>query len=120
MEQNRKSHATDSLPAPSREQFEMIAELFKVFADASRLSILHSLKSAPKSVGELVEELDLTQANVSKHLRIMHDARILRREKQGTSVFYSIDDSVIFPLCDLICDKLNRDHQSRPVLDFSI
>ena len=120
MKESTKNETGILLPGPSREHFEMIAELFKVFADASRLSILHALKAGPKSVGELVEELGSTQANISKHLRIMYDARILKRVKQGTSAFYEIDDEIIFPLCDLICDNLNRDSQTMQNLDFAI
>lgn len=100
--------------------FERIAELFKVFSDASRLMILQELKSGPKSVGELVESLGTTQANVSKHLRLIYGANILKREKRGTSVFYSVKDEFIFPLCDLVCSKLDQDNQNRQELDYSI
>tara|TARA_R110002096_G_scaffold164099_5_gene331784 strand:- start:4868 stop:5230 length:363 start_codon:yes stop_codon:yes gene_type:complete len=120
MKENSKPSPQTAPDALDRQSYEMIAELFKVFADASRLSILHALKGGPKSVGELVEQLGSTQANISKHLRILNDANILQREKRGTSAFYSIDDEFIFPLCELICDKLNRDSQNRQVLDFSI
>lgn len=103
-----------------REMYERIAELFKVFSDASRLMILHELKNGAMSVGELVDRLGTTQANISKHLRIIHDANILQREKRGTSVFYGIKDEFIFPLCELVCQKLNQDNQSRQELDYSI
>jgi DNA-binding transcriptional ArsR family regulator len=82
--------------------------------------ILHSLKTGPKSVGELVGRLGTTQANISKHLRIIHDAKILKREKRGTSVIYSIDDDFVFPLCELVCTKLNRDKQDLQDLDYTI
>ena len=104
----------------NREALDQIARVFKVFADASRLAILQSLKSGPKSVGELVEEFDTTQANISKHLRVLHDAHILKREKQGTSAIYSLDDDFVFPLCELVCDKLSRDSRKRIDFDYSI
>jgi DNA-binding transcriptional ArsR family regulator len=107
-------------PAMDRDALDQIARLFKVFSDASRLAILQSLKSGHKSVGELVEEFDTTQANISKHLRVLHDAHILKREKQGTSAIYSIDDEFVFPLCELVCDKLSRDSKNRTDFDFSI
>ncbi|MDF1813782.1 MAG: metalloregulator ArsR/SmtB family transcription factor [Verrucomicrobiales bacterium] len=106
--------------AANRASFEVIADLFKVFSDATRLSILQSLKAGPLTVGQLVEHLGMTQANISKHLKILADARILRRTKEGTSVYYEIDDDFIFPLCEIVCDKLVRDSQAKVPFDFSI
>lgn len=103
---------------PSRDTFEAIAELFRVFSDATRLQILQALTMGEKNVGQLVEELDMTQANVSKHLKTLYDARIVRREKRGTSTFYTVDDDFIHPLCELICDKLNRNY-AKPESYFS-
>lgn len=105
---------------PDRETLESIAELFRVFGDATRLQLLQSLMGGEKSVGELVNILGMTQANISKHLKILHDARILAREKRGTATFYRIDDDFIHPLCELVCDKLNRDlDRSRSESSFS-
>jgi DNA-binding transcriptional ArsR family regulator len=120
---NKSSSPARAKKNPSqmdRESLERIAELFKVFSDATRLSILQELKSGPQNVGELVEQLGTTQANVSKHLRLLHEARIVSREKQGTASYYSIDDNCVFPLCEMICDKLNRDGKSQGEVDFSI
>jgi len=109
---------TPSTVAKNRESFEAIAELFRVFGDATRLQILQSLSQGEKNVGELVDSLEMTQANVSKHLRTLYDAKILRREKRGTATYYQIDDDFIHPLCELICDKLNRNYE-QPVGSFS-
>ncbi|MAS93043.1 MAG: transcriptional regulator [Verrucomicrobiales bacterium] len=107
--------------AANRASFEAIAEMFRVFGDATRLQILQSLSLGEKNVGQLVEELQLTQANVSKHLKTLHDAKILAREKRGTSTFYRIEDDFIHPLCGLICEKLNRNYeQPSTAFSFSI
>lgn len=97
---------------------ETIAMLFKAFADPNRLHLIQSLRSQPKSVGELVNNIGLSQANVSKHLQILFDAKILSREKRGTSTFYSIDDDIVFSLCDLVCNKLNKDQESKSPIQF--
>lgn len=102
----------------NRESFEAIAQLFKAFSDATRLQLLQALREKTKNVGELVIELGLTQANVSKHLQVLFDAKILTREKRGTASYYSIDDEFIYPLCELICDKINRDFEGRKPLEF--
>lgn len=103
-----------------RDALEEIANIFRVFSEATRLAILQALKEGALSVNELVEETETSQANVSKQLRILFDAGFLSREKRGNQVFYAIKEEMIFPMCDLVCDKLNRDAKSRPVFGFSV
>lgn len=103
-----------------RAALEEVAEMFRVFSEATRLAIVQELKSGEHSVNQLVEALDCTQANVSKQLRVLHDAGLLARQKRGNQVFYSINDDVIFPLCELVCDKLNRDARARSASMYAI
>ena len=102
-----------------RQALEKIAEIFKAFSEPTRLQIIQELKAGPKNVSELVTALQTSQANVSKQLRMLYDMDILKKEKAGTMVFYAIDDDTVFPLCDLVCQKLNR-RQQRVVEDYSI
>ncbi|MCW1926038.1 metalloregulator ArsR/SmtB family transcription factor [Luteolibacter arcticus] len=87
---------------------ERVANLFRVFAEATRLALLQELKDRPKSVGELVDALPTTQANVSKQLKMLYDSGLVTRTKQGTSVIYEICEPMVFELCKIACDKLNR------------
>ena len=100
---------SDDSGSVQRDALEPVADLFRVFSEATRLAILKVLMSGTRSVNELVEELGATQANISKQLRILFEARILDREKRGNQVFYSIADEIVYPLCELVCSKLNRD-----------
>lgn len=95
------------------QSFEKIAQIFKAFGDPTRLRLVQALRVKPKNVGELVSEVDSTQANISQHLQVLFEAKILTREKRGTATFYSIDDHIIQPLCELICDKINRDLENQ-------
>lgn len=83
-----------------------VAEYFKILSDTSRLQILCSLKSGSKNVSEIMEVTNLGQANVSKHLKVLTQAGMLKRQPKGVSVFYEIVDPTIFELCDLVCDRL--------------
>ncbi|MEM8954658.1 MAG: metalloregulator ArsR/SmtB family transcription factor [Verrucomicrobiota bacterium] len=103
-----------------RPALEHVALMFRAFAEATRLAILQELKTGPLSVNQLVTNLDTSQANISKQLRILHDAELLHREKIGTQVFYQIKDETVFQLCELVCDKLNRDARAKSPFDFSI
>lgn len=89
-------------------ELERVAGLFRVFSEATRLALLQELKDGAKSVGELVEALSTTQANISKQLKALHEAGLVSRSKQGTLVIYEICEPMVFQLCSLACDKLNR------------
>lgn len=90
-------------------QLRMIAKLFGVLAEPTRLDILQHLKKKPLSVNQIVEVAGAKQANVSKQLGILHDAGLLQRERLGNLVYYKIADPVIFDLCSLVCSKLRKD-----------
>ncbi len=103
-----------------RASLEKVARLFSVFSDATRLEILMELKAGALTVGELVNRVGVSQGNVSKQLHLLFDHGLLEREKRGTQVFYSISDEMIFPLCRLVCDKLNRDARASVELLYHI
>src|SRR6056297_3534742 len=93
-----------ALPA---ELLEHVAERFRVLGDATRLSIIRTLlDDGELNVGELVDRLGTSQANVSKHLRVLHDSRIVSRRPEGTSAYYSVTDPSLMPVCAIVCDRL--------------
>ena len=99
-----------SLPAPlSPETAQSIADRFRLLGEPTRLRILYLLCDGEKSVGSLVEALDCTQANVSKHLTLMTDAGVLRRRRDGVHSYYAVADTSVFGLCERVCDCL-RDY----------
>ncbi|MHB8303235.1 MAG: ArsR/SmtB family transcription factor [Acidobacteriaceae bacterium] len=70
-----------------------------------RLRLLQILEPGEKTVGELVSALDGNQPNVSKHLQMLHDAGLVGRRREGTSIYYGIADPMVFKLCDLVCQS---------------
>ena len=68
-----------------------------------RLRILQLLEDREQTVGELVLALEGKQPNVSKHLQMLHDAGLVSRRREGTSVYYGIADPIVFKLCELVC-----------------
>lgn len=103
-----------------RAALEKVARLFSVFSDATRLAILMELKKGALPVGELVNRVGVSQGTVSKQLHLLFNSGLLARNKQGTQVFYSLSDEMIFPLCRLVCEKLNRDAQASTDLLYHI
>ena len=93
----------------SAAQLAVVARLFSVLSEPARLAILQALQRGPLSVNQLVKACSMKQANVSKHLAILHTQHLVRRERQGTSVLYEVSDPMVFSLCNLVCNKMQRD-----------
>jgi len=90
-------------------QLAVVARLFAVLSEPSRLYLLQSLHDGPLSVTELVEACEMKQANVSKHLAVLHNHHLVKRERDGIVIRYEIADPMIFSLCNLVCGKMERD-----------
>ena len=86
--------------------FGHVARFFQALAEPMRLKILNGLRDGEKNVSELVEVSGGTQANVSKHLALLRDAKIIKRESRGTKAYYSIADQRIYELCNLVCGQI--------------
>lgn len=97
----------------TNELIDLVAARFKILGEAMRLKILNSLREGEKSVTELVEETGAGQANISKHLGLLHRNRMVARRKEGLNVYYRITDPTIFQLCELVCNGLEADLESR-------
>lgn len=100
------------------DELERVARMFRAFGEATRLAIVQELKGGELSVSEIVAALGATQTNVSKQLRILHEAGVVARRKLGRQVRYALADAMVLDLCKLVCDKLNRDARRPPRLRF--
>ncbi|RJQ12371.1 MAG: transcriptional regulator [Dehalococcoidia bacterium] len=90
-----------------------VAQRFRVLGDASRLTILRLLVDRGElPVGAIVDEVGMSQANVSKHLRHLLDAGIVARRAEGTSAYYSVVDSSVERLCTIVCDRIGSQFQA--------
>lgn len=86
--------------------FERVSGYFALLSEPTRLKILHALCHSERTVGEIVESLGATQANVSRHLNLMHRAGVLARRKEGNLVFYNVCDENAVSLCRAVCTNM--------------
>jgi DNA-binding transcriptional ArsR family regulator len=86
----------------SKDQLEQVALLFRMLGEPMRLRILQAVCCKPRTVNEIVDAVDATQANVSKHLALLATAGILARRKDGQRVFYGMKDQLAIKLCALV------------------
>lgn len=77
------------------ETVEAMGDLFRALATPVRLSIVMELSGAPRSVGELVETLGVSQPLVSQHLRVLRAARLVAvAQRRRERVYRLLDDHV--------------------------
>lgn len=95
------------------ELFVLLAERFKALAEPARLQILHALRGQELTVNELVFTTGLGQANVSKHLQVLHSVGFVKRRKEGLYVHYAHADRHVMRLCDLMCGRLEHQLESQ-------
>src|SRR3978361_2489473 len=75
-------------------------EIFRALADPTRLRILALLRAMELSVGELAQVLGQSQPRVSRHVKILSDAGIVERRKEGSWVFVAMGaPAIVTPLC---------------------
>ena len=93
----------------SEEGLRLVARQFQVLSEPARLKLLAVLEEGEQNVTALVQLTGLSQANISKHLGILHDVGMVDRRKEGLSTFYFISDPKISELCELMCSKLEKE-----------
>ncbi|HUF66067.1 MAG TPA: metalloregulator ArsR/SmtB family transcription factor [Gemmatimonadaceae bacterium] len=98
------------------EVLALVAERFKALAEPARLNILNCLRAGEMTVSEVVEETGLGQANVSRHLQLLHGLGFVSRRKDGLFVHYSLADRNVFHLCDLMCGRLEAELRAQKKL----
>ncbi len=78
-----------------------VSELFKAFADPTRVRIIGLLAHVELCVGDLCLALDMSQPAVSHQLRVLRNLRIVTARKEGKHVFYRLDDEHVHDLFHL-------------------
>ncbi len=82
------------------------AEMCKGFSHPKRLELIDVLRDKEMSVNELAERLGLAPANLSQHLAMMRERRILVARKEGNLVYYRIANLKLLQVCDMLREML--------------
>ena len=89
------AYKNENVSGTKATEYEPVSSLFKALANPVRAAIVHLLSSREHTVGQLVEELGLSQPLVSQHLRILRDARMVATRRQRQEIWYIICDQHI-------------------------
>jgi DNA-binding transcriptional ArsR family regulator len=89
--------------------FDLAAETFRVMSAPMRLKIINCLCTEEKNVGQLLEEIDTTQPNMSQHLNTLFKSKILGRRREGVQIYYRIINERVVTLCRAVCTQIAID-----------
>ena len=82
------------------------AEMCQVFSHPKRLEIIDALREGELGVGELGQRLGMAPANLSQHLAMMRERRILAWRKEGNNVYYRIANPRLLEAFDILREVL--------------
>jgi DNA-binding transcriptional ArsR family regulator len=78
------------------------ADICSALADPTRILLLYALSEQPRCVNELVQGLEISQPAVSRHLKILRERGLVRAERQGANVMYTLADERLIQALDLL------------------
>jgi ArsR family transcriptional regulator, zinc-responsive transcriptional repressor len=86
-------NASNIVPASiPDDEVNLIVEVFRMLADPTRVRVLWALTGGELSVTELAERVDKPAPSVSQHLAKLRMARLVRTRRDGTTIFYSLEN----------------------------
>ena len=77
---------------PAEEMLYDLADLFKIFADTTRIKILYALMEQDLCVAHIADAIGATQSAVSHQLRILKQAHLVKFQREGKTIVYSLSD----------------------------
>lgn len=84
--------AAARLAIPSEEMLTVVVDVFQALADPTRARILYALGAGPLCVGDIAITVGVSESAASHQLRFLRDRRIVKPQRQGNVIFYSVDD----------------------------
>jgi ArsR family transcriptional regulator, zinc-responsive transcriptional repressor len=88
-----RMHADSNRVRLPDDQVSLVVEVFRMLADATRVQVLWSLTDREMSVNELAEQVGKPAPSVSQHLAKLRMARLVRTRREGTTIFYSLENN---------------------------
>lgn len=84
------------------------AELFGTLGDPNRVRIIALLLQSEMNVGDLARAVSMSESAVSHQLRILRQMRLVRVDKRGRQVYYTLDDEHVSELIQLVVQHIQH------------
>jgi len=89
-----------------KEIYELHANICRILSNPKRLEILNRLRDKEMSAGELKDLTGLTKANLSQHLAVLRERKIVTARREGVNIHYRITNPKVIQACDLMREVL--------------
>jgi len=86
------------------ETLVLLAGLFKMLSDPTRLKILNALALHEQSVGDISRRMHMSLPAISYHLKYLRILRLIRSRRNGKGVFYSVNKRIVYYLFNIGLD----------------
>ncbi|MFA5283749.1 MAG: metalloregulator ArsR/SmtB family transcription factor [Bacilli bacterium] len=87
---------------PNEKTIEKMEKVLNVASDYTRLLIMYCLLDQERCVYEIQNEVGVSQSLISHQLKVLKDAKLVARRKEGTKVYYSLDDEHVNQLLKIV------------------
>ena len=101
---------------PEQHLYELHASICQTLANPKRLEIITHLREGEKTVTELTESMQISQANLSQHLAQMRQKGIVVPRRDGLNIYYRLSNPKIIKACDLMRQVLLENLESGAAL----
>ena len=88
-----------------------MGDVWSALADPTRRQILTLLKAQDLNAGEIAEHFNMTKPSISHHLGILKQAELVRAQKHGQNVVYTLNISVFEEILQLVSDLAHREEE---------
>lgn len=92
---------------------------FSALADATRCRVIEMLHERPMPVHELTAAFDISRPAISRHLRVLKDAKLVKEEKQGRENVYSLQRQKLKPMAQWL-DRVGPKPAAKPAPDAKV
>lgn len=93
---------------PEDDVLDELADLFRMFADSTRIKILYALHENEMCVNCLADSVQMSQSTVSHQLRVLKDAKLVRARRVGKNVYYALDDDHVRSILSMGMDHIEE------------
>jgi ArsR family transcriptional regulator len=104
-----------ALQLKGAQDYEAAAELFGVLSTPIRLRIIGALcEGQEKNVTQLLQEIKVSQPNMSQQLNVLYRAGVVDKRRDGVQIYYRIADQTVVRVCKAVCAQMmDREEQQR-------
>lgn len=92
----------------NKQKQERIAELFKGFADVTRIQILMLLLNGEMCVNDIAQAVELTQSAISHQLRLLKQMHLIKYRRDGKNILYSLADDHVQTIIQMGLEHINH------------